>query len=63
VNPESRDPKANDSPAIKIMGDNIESLALAYFFTGNEVYAEAAAQVARTGLLEQTFSATLCEVS
>ncbi|MCX6853952.1 MAG: alginate lyase family protein, partial [Verrucomicrobia bacterium] len=34
VNPESRDPKANDSPAIKIMGDNVETLALAYYFTG-----------------------------
>jgi hypothetical protein len=48
VNPESRDPKANDSPAIKIMGDNVETLALAYFFTGNEAYAEGAAKVART---------------
>lgn len=54
VNPESRDPKANDSPAIKIMGDNVETLALAYFFTGNEVYAEGAAKVARTWFLDPT---------
>ena len=52
VNPESRDPKANDSPAIKIMGDNVETLALAYFFTGNEAYAEGAAKVARTWFLD-----------
>jgi hypothetical protein len=52
VNPESRDAKANDSPAIKIMGDNIEALALAYFFTGNEIYAEGAAKVARTWFLD-----------
>ncbi|MFN0080267.1 MAG: alginate lyase family protein [Prosthecobacter sp.] len=52
VNPESRDPKANDSPAIKIMGDNVESLALAYYFTGNETYAEGAAKVARTWFLD-----------
>ncbi len=52
VNPESRDPKANDSPAIKIMGDNVETLALAYYFTGNETYAEGAAKVARTWFLD-----------
>ncbi len=52
VNPESRDPKANDSPAIKIMGDNVETLALAYYFTGNETYAQGAAKVARTWFLD-----------
>jgi hypothetical protein len=52
ANPESRDPKANDSPAIKVMGDNVETLALAYFFTGNETYAEGAAKVARVWFLD-----------
>ncbi len=52
VNPESRDPKANDSPGIKIMGDNVETLALAYYFTGNETYAQGAAKVARTWFLD-----------
>ncbi len=52
VNPESRDPKANDSPAIKVMGDNVETLALAYYFTGNETYAEGAAKVARVWFLD-----------
>jgi hypothetical protein len=52
VNPESRDPKANDSPAIKAMGDNVQTLALAYYFTGNETYAEGAAKVARVWFLD-----------
>jgi hypothetical protein len=52
VNPESRDPKANDSPAIKIMGDNVETLALAYYFTGNETYAQGAAKIARVWFLD-----------
>lgn len=52
VNPECRDPKANDSPAIKIMGDNVETLALAYYFTGNETYAEGAARIARVWFLD-----------
>ncbi len=52
VNPESRDPKANDSPAIKIMGDNVETLALAYYFTDNETYAQGAAKVARVWFLD-----------
>jgi hypothetical protein len=52
VNAESRDPKANDSPAIKIMGDSVETLALAYYFTGNETYAEGAARVARVWFLD-----------
>ncbi len=54
VNPESRDPKANDSPAIKVMGDNVETLALAYYFTGNETYAQGAAKVARVWFLDPT---------
>lgn len=52
VNPASRDPKANDSPAIKIMGDNVETLALAYYFTGKDVYAEGAAKVVRVWFLD-----------
>ena len=38
-NPESRDPRANDGPRIAKMGNAIETLSLAYFFTGNEKYA------------------------
>jgi hypothetical protein len=53
VNPESRDPKANDSPAIKVMGDLVESLSLAHFFTGQEKYAEGAAKVARVWFLDE----------
>ena len=52
VNPESRDPKANDSPRIKLMGDTIEALALAYHFTGDERYAAHAAKVARAWFLD-----------
>ena len=52
ANPESRDPKANDSPAIKMMGDLTETLSLAYYFTGRESYAGAAAKVARTWFLD-----------
>jgi hypothetical protein len=46
-NPESRDPRANDGPRIAKMGNAIESLSLAYFFTGDEKYATHAADMAR----------------
>jgi len=56
VNPESRDSKANDSPAIKLMGDNVQTLALAYYLTGNEAYAQGAAKVARVWFLDSATS-------
>ena len=46
-NPESRDPRANDGPRIAKMGNSIETLSLAYFFTGDEKYATHAAEMAR----------------
>lgn len=47
VNPESRDPQANDGPRVKLMGNSIETLALAFCFTTNEAYAAHAAGLAR----------------
>ncbi len=52
VNPESRDLAANDSPRISRMGSTIETLALAYFFTGKEEYAAVAAKFARVWFLD-----------
>ncbi|MGB8169540.1 MAG: alginate lyase family protein [Chthoniobacteraceae bacterium] len=51
VNPESRDPTANDGQRVKLMGETIETLALAYYFTGKEAYAAHAAQFARVWFL------------
>ena len=47
VNPESRDAQANDGPRVKLMGTSIETLALAFCFTTNEIYAAHAAAFAR----------------
>lgn len=52
VNPESRDERANDGPRIKLMGGTIETLALAYHFTGKEAYAAHAAKFARAWFLD-----------
>ncbi len=52
VNPESRDERANDSPRVALMGNTIETLSLAYFFTGNEAYANQAAKIARVWFLD-----------
>ncbi len=52
VNPESRDEKINDSPRIRQMGDAIETLALAYYFTGDPKYAAAAGKRARVWFLD-----------
>ena len=52
VNPESRDPGANDSLRIALMGGSIETLALAYSFTGKEDYAAQAAKFARAWFLD-----------
>ncbi len=52
VNPESRDPKANDSGSVKTMGETIATLALAYHFTGSEAYAAHASKFARVWFLD-----------
>jgi Alginate lyase len=52
VNPESRDPRSNDSPRVALMGSTVETLSLAYFFTGNEAYAHQAAAIARVWFLD-----------
>jgi len=52
VNPESRDEQMNDGPRIRKMGDGIETLALAYYFTGREPYAAQAAKFARVWFLD-----------
>lgn len=51
VNPESRDLQANDGPRVKLMANTVETLALAYYFTGNEPYAAQAAKFARVWFL------------
>jgi hypothetical protein len=50
-NPESRDPKGNDGPRILMMGNSVETLSLAYFFTGDRKYAAHAAKMARVWFL------------
>ncbi len=52
VNPESRDPSVNDGQRVKLMGEAIETLALAYYFTGKEAYAAHAATFARVWFLD-----------
>ncbi len=44
VNPESRELAANDTLRLRALGTTVETLALAYFFTGEEKYAAQAAQ-------------------
>jgi Alginate lyase len=51
VNPESRD-EAFDHSRIEQMGDSVETLALAYYFTGNEAYAARAATYLRVWFLD-----------
>ena len=50
INPESR--TGSDSPARGRMTSAVETLALAYFFTGNEAYAEHAAHLLRVWFLD-----------
>ncbi len=54
LNPESRDEKNNDGPRIGRMADAIETLALAYYFSGDEKYAAQAAAFARAWFLDPT---------
>ena len=51
VNPESRD-DGFDHGRIGLMGETVETLALAYYFTGNEAYAERAAKCLRVWFLD-----------
>jgi hypothetical protein len=51
VNPESRD-SALDHGRMLEMGSMVETLALAYYFTGNEAYAEHAADCLRVWFLD-----------
>ena len=51
VNPESRD-DAFDHSRMQSMGNAVETLALAYYFTGNEAYAAHAAKCLRAWFLD-----------
>jgi len=52
VNPDSKDPDVNDAPRLTVMGKSVETLALAYYFTGKQEYATQAAKFVRTWFLD-----------
>ena len=51
VNPETRGP-VSDRARLRLMADTVETLALAYYFTGREAYARNAARFLRAWFLE-----------
>jgi len=51
TNPESTDPARSDSPALRQLVDSVETLSLAYYFSGREPYARHAATLLRTWFL------------
>ena len=51
VNPESRDEAANDTLRMRLVGGNVETLCLAYWFTNDERYAAHAAKMLRAWFL------------
>jgi len=52
INPESREESANDTLRARSVGATVETLALAYHFTGEEKYAEHGAKVLRVWFLD-----------
>jgi len=54
VNPESANPDFTDRSRLGLLGQTVETLALAYTFTGNEAYAEHAARCLRVWFIDPT---------